>query len=728
MEVLEFGRQLLFLSIFVGAAVLVLSVVGWTLKDRRLVAGARAGMFGLAATITFSAACLVYGFVSGQYDVEYVFNYSEKLLPPFFKFAGLWAGLDGSLLFWTMLLSLCGAIVAFQNRSANLHPTARRLEPYVYAVLAVVTMFFVYLCWSENPFQVFDESRKEGLAARFKVDLDAQGRLTDGAGLNPQLVNYWFVIHPPTLYFGFIAFTVPFAYAIAALVSGELGDGWIKIVRRWTMVAWLFLTSGIILGGLWAYRQLGWGGYWAWDPVENASFLPWCAGTAFLHSVMVQERRDMLKAWNVFLIILTFFLTIWATWMTRSGVVESVHAFAGGDIGVKFQWFMVAIGASGLFLLGLRWRDLKSRNQFDSLLSRESVFLLNNLVLIVILVCVLGLSFFSKITHDFLAHKQTLGIPTYNLIMTPAFAVLLFLTALGPGLGWVRTSGTALRRNFIKPALFSVVVVAALYTYWGVSGQLGAFSDVLVPYPEARHPTAFYPTGLFVGLCVFICATVWAELYRTVAARVRLRKESLMQASFNTVVRNNRRWGGYLVHVGIAVLAFGIVWSSMFKIEKHLNLALGESAVVGPYRVTPTAEEEWDPEPGAPYRRLEASFRITRAASTLPTAYGSDAGEAGGGAVASAEAVADESVVAVLTPELRYYPKKNEWIKEVSIERRLHEDLYVYYAAKEPNGKFVLTVFVNPMMVLLYVGWFLMGAGGIFAALPIPGSKVGLVD
>lgn len=720
MEVLRFGHNLLGLALVLTGVLIVLSLVAIVLKERRAVRGVRAGFYALFLIITGSAGCLSYGFITGQYNCDYIFNYSEKHLPFFFKAAGLWAGLDGSLLFWTMILSGFCALVAFQHRWSSRHPTGRRLEPYVYLVLGGVTCFFVFISWNENPFSVMDMEKRLQVAAHFKIDMDSAGNLQDGAGLNMQLVNYWFVIHPPSLYIGFIGLTVPFAFALAALIAGEVGDYWIRVVRRWTMVSWLFLTSGIILGGLWAYRQLGWGGYWAWDPVENASFLPWCTGTAFLHSVMVHERRDMLKGWNAFLILTTFFLTIWGTWMTRSGVVESVHAFvSGSNIGEMFQWFMICLGVVSFFFLFYRERALRSPNRIDSVLSRESVFYLNNLVLVVIALAVGILSFWPKISHDFLARELTVGAAHYNLVMTPLFALLLFLTALGPGLGWVKTSSTALQRNILLPALASCGAVILLYAWWYANDQLGTWWEVLVPRMEAQHPTALYPTGLFLGLAFFITATVGAEFWRSWRARIKFRKEDPVTAGFNIVVRNNRRWGGYMVHIGIAVLTVGIIASSMFKIEKVLILGIGESGRVGPYRITAVERKQDGVKPGAPYQREEVLVQVHRVThGALPTAHG----EATDTSSASAETLVSE-----LRPEIRVYPKREESIREVSIDRRLLGDIYMIYTPVE-GGRAQLDVYLNPLMILVYLGWFIMLGGGIFAALPIPGSRVGLSD
>ncbi len=725
MEVLAFGRALLVLATVLTAAAFVLALAGILRRSRRLVVGARTTFYVLFVVICGSTVCLVHGLVTGQYDNEYIFNYSERLLPTFFKMAGLWAGLDGSLLFWTVVLSGFCAIVALQHRRSAQHATGRRLEPFVYLVLASVLGFFVAVNWYANPFEVMPPEQRELLSTSRGIEIGEDGRLLDGAGMSPQLVNYWFVIHPPCLYLGFIGFTVPFAFALAALMAGELGSYWVKIVRRWTMVAWLFLTSGIILGGLWAYRQLGWGGYWMWDPVENASFLPWCTGTAFLHSIMVQERREMLKAWNAFLIIFTFFLTIWATWMTRSGVVQSIHAFAGGNIGVWFQGFMLVIGFVGLFFLFYRWRQLKSRNRFDAVLSRESVFLFNNVVLVAIMAAVMILSFWTKLSHDFLAEKKTLLVAEYNEVMTPLFAALLFLTAIGPGLGWVKTTRTALRRNFIGPALATVGFLVCLYAWWYFSDQLGTASEVLVPKASMNHATALYPTGLFLGLSFFIAATIGAELWRCVRARMRFRGDDLGRALLNVVVRNNRRWGGYAVHVGIAVFVVGIIASSMFKTERQVRLRLGESAVVGSYRIAALEEHEAQPGPGAPYMLQKVTFRVTEVdEGLLPAAHGDAAAPSAEGVSSSGD---EEVFIADLEPEIRTYPKRNETIREVGIERRLLGDIYLHYEVKL-DDRFQVTVHLNPLMILIYLGWFMMVGGGIFAALPMPGNKVGLAD
>jgi cytochrome c-type biogenesis protein CcmF len=738
MEVLEFGRGLLLVAACVTAAVFLSALLALLLKDRRFVLAARRGLYAVFLLTAGAAGALVYGFLAGEYNNEYIYNYSERGLPAFFKFAGLWAGLDGSLLFWTLLLAGYSAAAAFQHRSSARHPTGRRMEPYVYLALASIIGFFLGVTLNENVFASMDLSQRLGLQARHGVGIDPAGNLLDGHGLNPQLVNYWFVIHPPTLYLGFIGFSVPFAFTLAALFVGEVGDYWIRIVRRWTMVAWVLLTSGVILGGLWAYRQLGWGGYWAWDPVENASFLPWCAATAFLHSIMIQERRDMLKGWNVCLIILTFFLTIVATWMTRSGVVESVHAFAGGgSIGTWFQVFMFITAAVSLFLLAYRLRELRGSHVMESWFSREAAFYFNNWVLLLIAAVVFFYSFGNKISHDWFARPIT-DHGGYK-ITYPLFAALLFLTAVGPGLGWVKSSARNLRRNFLGTSVATMALTGLVYLFFWGRGMLGTAKEVLLPryfhledptpfdLLTAQHPTALYPTGLFIALSLFIFATVFSELFRTLRARMALREQTLVTALLQTVLRNNRRWGGYVVHLGIAVLTLGIVASSMFQVTKEVQaFRVGDAVDVGPYTVRfVDVRRREEPRPGEPYHLDELVFRVTRRAeSGLPAAHGEAPQPS-----AAASAPREEVLVCELRPERRYYPKQDIDINEVSIHRMLLGDIYLYAkrSAQDPNV-YGLTAYLNPLMILIYLGWFALVAGAVFAALPIPGSRVGLSE
>ena len=755
MEILRYGHSLLWVAAVVTGAIALLSLLGIALRDRRFVLAARGGFYCLFLLLAGVSACLVHGFLSGTYNNEYIFNYSERDLPSFFKMAGLWAGLDGSLIFWTFILSGTAAAAAFQHHWSARHPEGRRMEPYTYLVLAGILGFFIALSIHMDAFAEMTHEYRALYAKHFGVGIDGHGNLENGKGLNPQLVNYWFVIHPPCLYLGLVTFSIPFAFGIAALISGELGSYWIRIARRWAMVSWMFLLCGIILGGLWAYRQLGWGGYWAWDPVENASFLPWLAATAFLHSIMIQERRDMLRWWNIFLIIFTFFLTIEATYMTRSGEVASVHTFALSEsVGDWFRYFKFAIAGTGFFLLFYRFRDLRGSHRLESLCSREAAFFVNNLVLVTIALAVWFLSWLPSNSAAYLGAKATVDGPVFNRIMTPLFAILLFLTAVGPSLGWVKTSWRSLRRNLLWPFVASVIFVCGVYGFLYVNGNIPSAMEVFVPKfladslwgrqtDDLFHAAGLYPTGLFLFLAAFVVSTVVAEFVRGVRGRMRVRKEELLLAAFTVVTRDNRRYGGYVVHIGLAVLTVGIISSSMFKREKQFQLKLGQSGRIGSYDITPvranrtfreldTAERGLregtllmeDVEPGLAYLRDEVIFHVTRAPG-LPIAHGEAEGASPGGADGEAES----EVVCELRPERRFYPKQdNQWINEVSIHRGILGDIYLYYMFRDEADRVYLNAFLNPLMMLIWAGWFIMIAGGLYALLPVARNRVGLSE
>jgi len=780
-DVLNFGLTLTWVAAVTTALVWVLSVLAISTKDRRLVVSARSGFYVTFFLLLGASATLVYGFIAGVYNNEYIFGHSDRNLPFFFRFAGLWAGLEGSLLFWTFLVGAACAIAGFQHRWSSRHPSGRRMEPYVYLVLASVLGFFLALTLKQNPFGEMPAKNVAHLAGQFNLPMDHQGNLLNGKGLNPQLVNYWFVFHPPTLYLGMVTFTVPFAFGIGALISGEFGDYWIRITRRWAMVAWLFLTTGIILGGLWAYRQLGWGGYWAWDPVENASFLPWCAATAFLHSIMIQERRDMLKWWNVFLLIFAFFLTIEATYMTRAGEVDSVHAFAGGtDIGTWFRIFKWTIAGTGLFLLFYRFSDLRGQHQLESLLSREAAFFINNLVLVAIAVATWTLSWFPNLSESYTGNKITYDVNDFNLFMTPLLLLLLILTAIGPGLGWVKTTKKALKKNFIGPTLFSLVALAVTYTLFAVlRPETMTGKQVFVPKPiadwiwEKDSPTVFYPAGLYptgIGLfCAYlILGTIGAEWWRGLRARMKFRGEGFVTALLNLFTRDNRRWGGYIVHIGISTLVIGIFISAMFRTEEEkLIVKMGEHARIGDYVISPKkanrpyaeiqrAEMDIrmkkkrveDFEEGLPYLRDQVFFeihydplpedengKIAHAAAGdekvplgVSEQFKRDVRQQGMRFVSSKGLSENAELICELEPERRFYPKQDQWINEVSIKRQALGDIYIYYANRTADERVILTAYLNPMMMLIWAGWLIMIFGGAFAIIPFSGNRVGLSE
>src|ERR671934_655717 len=418
------------------------SVAGARRRSRRLIESGIGAFYLIAALMSVASAVMVNAFLTNDYSIKYVAHYSDSVQPLFYKLTSYWGGLDGSIMFWVFLLSLFGALAVYVNRERH-----RELIPYVVAPISIVQMFFLYLMVvHKNPF------------ATSLISVPA-----DGQGLNPLLQNYWMAIHPPSLYAGFVGMTIPYAFCIAALITGHLDDSWLRAVRRWTMFAWLFLTFGLTLGMIWAYEVLGWGGYWAWDPVENAGLLPWFTATAFLHSVMVQERRSMLRVWNVILVITTFFLTIFGTFMTRSGVVQSVHAFGDDPMLARlFTVFMVAILTFSFGLVIYRLPLLKARNELDSWVSREAAFLVNNWILLFAALFVLFGTMFPTLSEAIMGTRLTVAAPFFNKWMTPVGLILLMLTGVGPLLAWRKSTVRNILDQFLWPVLAAAVTAGGL--------------------------------------------------------------------------------------------------------------------------------------------------------------------------------------------------------------------------------------------------------------------------
>src|SRR5262245_25156989 len=436
------GTFLLLASFVVCSYAAAISVAGARRGSRRLIESGIGAFYLVTALMTVASAVIINAFLTNDYSIKYVAHYSDSVQPLFYKITSYWGGLDGSIMFWVFLLSVFGAIAIHVNRERH-----RELIPYVVATISVVQMFFLFLMVvHKNPFTTF-----------------LVGRPSDGEGLNPLLQNYWMAIHPPSLYTGFVGMTIPFAFGIAALITGHLDDSWLRAVRRWTMVSWLFLTFGLSRGMIWAYEVLGWGGYWGWDPVENAGLLPWFTATAFLHSVMVQERRSMLRVWNVTLVILTFFLTIFGTFMTRSGVVQSVHAFGEDpELARMFTGFMIAIVAFSFGLVIYRLPLLRARNELDSWMSREAAFLVNNWILLFCALFVLFATMFPTLSEAITKHRLTVAAPFYNRWMAPVGLILLFLTGVGPLLAWRKATLVNFRQQFLWPVLSGVIVGSLL--------------------------------------------------------------------------------------------------------------------------------------------------------------------------------------------------------------------------------------------------------------------------
>ncbi len=605
---------------------------------------------GIKATflcLSIASLALLYALSSRDFRVQYVAQYTSQTLPMTYTIAAFYAGQKGSLLFWAWLLSLFAAIVVWQNQKKN-----RDILPYVNLVLSAITCFFiVLLVFVTRPFELLPSVPP------------------DGQGLNPLLQNPGMIFHPPALFLGYVGFTVPYAFAMAALITGRLDSTWIRTTRRWTLFSWFFLTLGNLLGAQWAYVELGWGGYWAWDPVENASFMPWLVATAYLHSVMIQEKRGMLKVWNIVLITLTFLLTIFGTFITRSGIISSVHSFGQSSLGWIFLIFLGLMSVISFSLLTARLPKLKSHNELDSFLSKESSFLCNNLVLVGITFATLWGTLFPVISEAVRGVKITVGPPFFNKVNTPFGLALLALTGLCPLLAWRKTTFKNLQKNFLVPCAASVV---------------GATVFVLAGIRQV------YPLISFT-LAVFVFFSVFFEFFRGAQARKRTKGEGIGKALWMLVNKNRRRYGGYIVHVGVVLIFIGITGNA-FKMETQATLKEGESFTIKDYTLT--------------YNSI----------SYYPTANKEVV-------VANLSLLNSGSQIAVLNPEKNYHKESEQPASEVAIYSTLKEDVYVILAGFEENVA-TFTVMVTPLVIWLWIGGAVMGLGTIFAMLPTRKKRV----
>jgi cytochrome c-type biogenesis protein CcmF len=618
-----------------------------------LIKSARNAGMAVCGLIFLAVASLEYMFLTNDFSSAYVVEHSSRTQATIFKISALWGGQEGSLLFWSLILAIYVFSVLWAYRGK--HP---ELMPYVGVILASVQLFFLTL----NNF----------IASPFKMigATDASGVLhwitqPNGRGLTPLLQYPEMMIHPPILYSGYTGFTIPFAFALAALIGRYPGEKWIHLTRRWTMIAWCFQSCGILLGAHWAYAVLGWGGYWSWDPVENASLMPWLTGTAFLHSVMMQEKRGMMKVWNIWLVFITFMLCIFGTSLTRSGVINSVHAFAQSEIGPWFFGFLGVIFAVCV-LAFLKNRDyLKSDNQLDSLVSRESSFLFNNLILLVACVAVLSGTVFPVLSEWFTGQKISIGAPFFNHINIPIALMLLLLTGVGPLLAWRRTSAESLKRNFGWPVLGGLAAGA-------IAWPLGC-------------------TDLFSLTCVilsaFVLLTVFFEFYRGAKVIRGRTGDNLLSSAVQLTLRNTRRYGGYVVHIGIVLVFVGISGQA-FNQDKQMEMAPGSHMQIGPYTLFCQA---FDSVPTDNY----TAERVT------------------------IEASKGNREVMMLYPEKRLYDSSQENGTMVAIYSTLREDLYVVYAGRSPqDNQPVIHAYLNPLVKWIWLGGVVVVLGTLLALVP----------
>ena len=626
---------------------------GW---DRVGETARRAGVI-LFGAVLLAAVALVVAAFRDDFSIAYIFHHSNRDLSAPYKFATLWSGQEGSLLFWSLLLAGYGFVLRLRYK------TDPRLFAYASVVLAGVQVFFLLLVnFPANPFGLLEGPLR-----------------ADGSGLNPLLQYPEMVIHPPMLYLGYVGFSVPFAFAMGALIMRYPGEKWIHITRRWTMVTWGFLTCGIFLGAHWAYAVLGWGGYWGWDPVENASLMPWLVGTAFLHSVMMQEKRGMLKIWNMWLVFGTFWLAILGTFLTRSGIINSVHAFAQSSIG---PWFGGFLGTTLLvfacaFLLNMD--HLRSEHKLEALVSRESSFLFNNLLFLLLTLDVLWGTWFPKISELFQGNQVTVGAPFYNRVAIPVALLLLVLTAIGPLLAWRKTSFESLRRNFFWPsvgAVATVILLMATPANWGAPFGMRPWVDI-----------SYFYSLMAICLAVLVTLTVASEFYRGGRVIAEKSGQGIFASMVQLTHRNTRRYGGYIVHFGVVVVVIGIAGAA-FNQDKEQEMGYGDKMEIGGYTLICRSYTDED---SANYASQWAVIDVMKGGKQIDT----------------------------LTPERRFYKASRQISTMPFIRSTMKEDLYlVFEGLNQDNGHPILKAHLNPLVMWLWLGVWIMIGGTILALIP----------
>jgi cytochrome c-type biogenesis protein CcmF len=642
-------------NLLAGALALRLIATGQSARispERLADTARRAGIAGFAA-VTAAAFALIWSVFTNDFSIAYILEHSNRALPGAYKFSALWSGQEGSLLLWAWLLGAYGFVLRLT------HKTDVKLYAYAGTILAAIQVFFLLiLCFSAPPFAL------------------VQGAIPDdGNGLNPLLQYPEMVIHPPMLYLGYVGFSVPFAFALGALMMRYPGEKWIKVTRIWTMVTWLFLTCGIFLGMHWAYAVLGWGGYWGWDPVENASFMPWLTGTAFLHSVMMQEKKGMMKSWNVWLIFSTFLLTLLGTLLTRAGLVSSVHAFAQSSIGTWFVVFMGIVLAVCIFTYILQRSHLQSEHNLESLVSRESSFLFNNLVLLTACFVILWGTLFPILSEYVVGNKVTVGAPFYNRVAVPIGLFLLFLTGVGPLLPWRTTSFKSIQRNFVLP----VVVLWATVIVCLAAG--------VRPWKDGAIDTGnFYALVAFaVGAAVL--AAILSEFLRGAGVIAKQTKRNLLASTWLLTRRNTRRYGGYIVHIGVVVIVIGLAGSA-FNRSVESEMALHDKIAIGPYTLENVgATQDSNLNYNTEYAQLDVYKNGKKQFQ--------------------------------MTPEKRVYLASQQPQTMVAIHSVPSWDLYVVYEGTNPDTQQpIIKAFLNPLVGWIWAGLVVLVFGTLVALVP----------
>ncbi|GAC1465957.1 MAG: heme lyase CcmF/NrfE family subunit [Ktedonobacteraceae bacterium] len=639
----DLGVIALILALGFALYTVVASVLGASRNAPQLVQSAQRALLAVTSFMLLASAALIVSFLTHDFGVNYVAQHSSRAMPWYFTTAAFYGGQEGSLLYWALMLSVFSAIFVFTSRRA---PAA--LVPYVMATLMTIEAFFVIVLTSvSNPF-----ARSPIVPA-------------DGAGLNPLLMDPGMLVHPPMLLMGYMSFALPYAFAVAAMLTGNLSSEWLRSIRRWTLAAWTIQTTGLSLGSLWASHVLGWGGYWGWDPVENAALLPWLTATAFLHSTMVQERRGMLKVWNLFLIIASFALSIFGTFEVRSGVISSVHSFAYSNIGVYYLVFLVIVivFSSALFLL--RLPRLQPEQEFDAVVSREGVFLLNNLLLLGMTFATLWGTLFPLVSAFIRGQTMTVGPPFYNQVMAPLLAVLIVAMGVGPLLAWRRTSRAALWRNLSVPTLLAAVC-AAILPLFGVT-------DIAA--------------NIGFSVCAFTAAAILYELWR--GARVRhSHGEPYVVALYMLFNRYRQRYGGYLVHLGLVLLIVGVVGSHYFQQQRDVALKPGQETTIAGYRLTYLGNiDTREPDQETITAQLQVWYNGQLQGYIYPG-------------------------------RVTYHNYNDQPASLIPINTFGLTDLYVVLKEWSGPAQATIRVFVNPLVALVWYGGVLMLIGGVICWWP----------
>jgi cytochrome c-type biogenesis protein CcmF len=624
----------------------IAAVLGAWKRRPELVASARNALLVTAGLSTLSSVLLLILLFTHDFEVRYVYEHVATYLRPAYVLAAFWAGLEGSQLLWLWILAIFTGMVVWRKPTWD-----RELRPWAMAALAITQAFFAFLLiMLTNPYELLPSVPVEGIS------------------LNPLLQNFWMIIHPPIIFAAYALWTIPAAYAFAALVTGRLDAGWLRGTRRWTLAAWASLGIGILVGAWWAYLELGWGGYWGWDPVENSSLIPFLVGTAFVHSAIIQERRDMFRAWNVFLVILTFVLTIFATFVTRSGLIQSVHAFAQSPIGYYYLGYMLLVLAATVGLMLARRKDLQGEGQLGDLLSREFVFLITNLLFLGSAAAVLLGTLWPTFTEAVRGVASSLGPENYNRFMGPLGLLLVLLIGICPLIDWRQTSAQQLARS-----LWIQVVVAVL-------------TAVLLILFGVREPWAV----VSFAVTAFVATTIVLQLAQGIVARMRSANENVLKATAQAIANNRRRYGGQIIHLSILLIVIGIIGSQAYQSEVQVALATGETVDVSGYTL---AYEDYT------FQQVEEDGNKALNEAVVGVYRG-------------------DRKVATIRPQRNLHSNVQGAVTEVALRSNLKEDLYVVLASLEADGLAAFQVLINPMVIWLWIGGFVLIIGTLISAWP----------